>query len=133
MLLCDWVLRPHSIDRGGSLAGLLENFSQLLYQPIVGDVRFTDGCQHRPHGALRHAKPAASFGNFLVRSSRRGFDQRPHLLPGEADCDVGNVYRFRVNFAELYSDVGRHGDHRASYFANRRSISARVSSWRART
>jgi hypothetical protein len=49
MLLCDWVFRPHGIDRGSSPAGLLEYLSQLLCEPFVRDVRFADRCQHRPH------------------------------------------------------------------------------------
>jgi len=133
MRLRDRVIRPKGGDRSARLAGLLENLGQLLYEPFVRDVRFTDRRQHGPHGALRNAQLAAGLGNFLIRPCCRGFDQCPDLLRRGPDCDVPNVYRFRVNFAELYSDVGGHGDRLASYFADRRLISARVSSCHART
>ena len=64
---------------------MFENLGQLHNQPLVRDIRFTEGCEHRSHCALRHAKPTTSFGDSLVRSLRRGFDKRPHLVGCKAD------------------------------------------------
>jgi hypothetical protein len=64
---------------------MFENLGQLHNQPLVRDVRFTEGCEHRSHCTLRHAKATTSLGDPLVRSLRCGFDQSPDLLGCKAN------------------------------------------------
>src|SRR5438270_13920515 len=106
MLLCDRVLRPQGGDCRRGLAILLENLGQLLDQPFVRDVRLTKGCEHRAHRALRHAKRTTSLGDPLVRSLRRGFDKRSHLLGCDANCKVLTLQDCRTD-ADIADEVLR--------------------------
>jgi hypothetical protein len=74
-----------SSDCRSCLAVLLKNLGQLLGQTLLRNVRLTEGREHRSHRPLRHAKPTTNLGNPFVRSLRRGFDKRPHLLGRKAD------------------------------------------------
>jgi hypothetical protein len=93
-------------DRRSCLAILLENLGQLLGQPLLRDVRLTEGREHRSHRTLRYAKPTTNLSNPLVRPLRRGFDKHPHLLGRKADRQVLTLQDCRTG-ANIADEVVR--------------------------
>jgi len=85
MLLCNGVLRTQGGDSTRCLAILLEDFGQLLDQPLLRDVRLPEGREHRSHRTLSYAKPTTDLGYPFVRSLRCGLDKHPHLLGRKAN------------------------------------------------